>query len=124
MAILTANSLDSNVQLHIKSGTLVLISQIHRYIGLLITGHVFILTRTRTRKLFIWQVQVQSYNKSGKKHNIIELYKYNQQTEAKVQEYRYRQSHLLGHAVSWVDHRKRRWVLLVLVCYVRIKVHM
>ena len=82
------------------------------------------LTRTRTRKLFIWQVQVQSYNKSGKKHNIIEIYKYSQETEAKVQEYRYRQSHLLGHAVSWVDHRKRRWVLLVLVCYVRIKVHM
>ena len=81
-------------------------------------------TRTRTRKLFIWQVQVQSYNKSGKKHNIIEIYKYSQETEAKVQEYRYRQSHLLGHAVSWVDHRKRRWVLLVLVCYVRIKVHM
>ena len=62
--------------------------------------------------------------KSGKKHNIIELYKYSQETEAKVQEYRYHQSHLLGHAVSWVDHRKRRWVLLVLVCYVRIKVHM
>ena len=81
-------------------------------------------SRTRTRKLFIWQVQVQSYNKSGKKHNIIEIYKYSQETEAKVQEYRYRQSHLLGHAVSWVDHRKRRWVLLVLVCYVRIKVHM
>ena len=80
--------------------------------------------RTRTRKLFIWQVQIQSYNKSGKKHNIIEIYKYSQETEAKVQEYRYRQSHLLGHAVSWVDHRKRRWVLLVLVCYVRIKVHM
>ena len=59
-------------------------------------------TRTRTRKLFIWQVQVQSYNKSGKKHNIIELYKYSQDTEAKVQEYRYRQSQLVGHAVSWL----------------------
>ena len=81
-------------------------------------------TRTQTRKLFIWQAQVQSYNKSGKKHNIIELYKYSQETEAKVQEYRYRQSHLVGHAVSWVDHRKRRWVLLVLVSYVRIKIHM
>ena len=46
-----------------------------------------------SRKLFIWQVQVQSY-KSGKKHNIIESYKYSQETEAKVQEYRYRQSHL------------------------------
>ena len=53
-------------------------------------------TQTQTRKLFIWQVQVQSYNKSGKKHNVIELYKYSQETEAKVQEYRYRQSHLLG----------------------------
>ena len=62
-------------------------------------------TRTRTPKLFIWQVQVQSYNKSGKKHNMIELYKYSQETEAKVQEYRYRQSHLVGHAVSWVHHR-------------------
>ena len=80
--------------------------------------------RTRTRKLFIWQVQVQSYNKSGKKHNIIELYKYSQETEAKVQECRYHQSHLVGHAVSWVDHRKRRWVFLVSVCYVHIKVHM
>ena len=60
-------------------------------------------TRTRTRKLFIWQVQVQSYNKSGNKHNIIELYKYSQETEAEVQECRYRQSHLVGHAVSWVS---------------------
>ena len=78
---------------------------------------------TRTRKLFIWQVQVQSCNKSGKKRNIIELYKYSQETEAKVQDHRYRQSHLVGNVVSWVDHRKRRWVLLVSVCYVRIKVH-
>ena len=55
---------------------------------------------------------------------IIELYKYSQETEAKVQKYRYRQSHLVGHAVSRVDHRKRRWVILVFVCYVSIKVHM
>ena len=61
----------------------------------------FIRTRTRTRKLFIWQIQVQSYNKSGKKHNIIDLYKYSQETQAKVQEYRFRQSHLVGHAVSF-----------------------
>ena len=55
----------------------------------------------------------------------IEIYKYSQETEAKVQEYRYYQSHQVGHAVSWVDHRKRRWVLLVLVSYVVcIKVHM
>ena len=54
----------------------------------------------------------------------MELYKYSKETEAKVQEYHYRQSHLVGHAVSWVDHSERRWVLLVLVCYVRIKVHM
>ena len=65
-------------------------------------------TRTRTRKLFIWQVQVQSYNKSDKKHNILELYKYRQETEAKVHEYRYRQSDLVGQAVSCVYHRKRR----------------
>ena len=86
-------------------------------------GHLPPTRNAISQKLFIWQVQVQSYNKSDKKRNILELYKYRQETEAKVQEYRYRQSDLVGQAVSCVYHRKRRWVLLVLISYARIKIH-
>ena len=46
-----------------------------------LSDQVNFLGEFRTRKLFIWQVQVQSYDKSGRKHNIIELYKYGQETE-------------------------------------------
>ena len=45
----------------------------------------------------------------------MKLYKYSQETKAKVQEYRYHQSHLVGYAASWVDHKWRRRVLLVLL---------
>ena len=45
----------------------------------------------------------------------MKLYKYSQEIKAKVQEYRYHQSHLVGHAASWVDHKWRRRVLLVLL---------
>ena len=84
------------------------------------------------------------YKKSSKKQSIMKLYKYSQETKAKVQEYRYHQSHLVwlapdpcliydiassdewrkagsgtsllvGHAASWVDHKWRRRVLLALL---------
>ena len=43
----------------------------------------------------------------------MKLCMYSQETKAKVQEYRYHQSHLVGYAASWVDHKWRRRVLLV-----------
>ena len=43
------------------------------------------------------------------------LYKYSQETKAKVQEYRYHQSHLVGYAASWVDQKWGRRVLLLLL---------
>ena len=52
---------------------------------------------------------MQAYNKFDKKHTIVEYIqcKYIQEIEAKVHEYRYRQSHVVGHAVSWVHLKPR-----------------
>ena len=38
----------------------------------------------------------RNVQKSLKKHSIIELYKYSQESEANVHEYRYHQIHLVG----------------------------
>ena len=93
---------------HIKSGSswLNVILDIRSGFASIRVNQTYYKSNTRFNgKVFIWQVLVKWYNRSGKKHIIKKLYKYSQETEPRVHEYRYQQSHLEGHAVSRVDHR-------------------